>query len=244
MAQQCGPRFNKVSDITGPSGFYAVKLGGVYTTVYVDQSYDGGGWICVLANRINTGGMSNLTYSDAVNSCNYRTGGSTNTSGPVVPVGQLTGGLSSYNIFIGTKYWELLGKRVNSSYVTVVQFVAGTSGTALNATSSHNKRYRWRFNSFNSTYGFTGVAAVTDETGTGAPGMYSYHVTNGYSLTTYDNDQDAYGANCSTSYGNNPFWYGLCWDGNYFAGGSSYTDGPYWAGSGGDVYNYGAIYIK
>jgi hypothetical protein len=243
MSLQYGPRYNKVSDITGPSGFYAVKLGGEFVTVYVDQSYDGGGWICVLANRINTGGMSNLTYSNAVNTCNYRTGGSSNSAGPVVPVGELTGGLSSYNIWIGTKYWELLGKRANSSYVTVVQFVSGTAGTALSSTGSHNKRFRWRFNNFTPSYGFNAVTGISDETNTGTPGMYGYHAVNGFGLTTYDNDQDPNGGNCATYYNNNPFWYGSCWDGNWF-GGSSYADAPYWSGSGNDYYNYGAVYIK
>jgi hypothetical protein len=64
-----------------------------------------------------------------------------------------------------------------------------------------------------------GVTAISDETGTGSPGFYSYHAANGFSLTTYDNDQDVYGANCSNLYNNNPFWYGACWSGNYFAGG-------------------------
>lgn len=244
MGLQYGPRYNSVSEITGPSGFYSIKFGSEYATVYVDQTYDGGGWVCVMANRINTGGMSNLTYANAVNTCNYRTGGSSNTSGPVVDPSTPLSGLSNYNIWIGTKYWELLGKRVNSSYVTVVQFVASTSGTALGSTGSHSKRYRWRFNNFTSTYGFSGAAGVSDETSTGAPGMYDYHALNGFSLTTYDNDQDANGGgNCSTYYNNNPFWYGYCWSGNWFAGGG-YADAPYWASSGPDYHNYGAIYIK
>ena len=238
-----GPRYNKVSDITGPSGFYSIKLGNEYATVYVDQSYDGGGWVCVLANRINTGGMSGLTYSNAINTCNYRTGGSANSAGPVVHPSTPLSGLSNYNIWIGTKYWEMLGKRLNSSYITVVQFVAGTAGTALSSTGSHTKRYRWRFNNFTSTYGFSSVAAISDETSTGSPGMYSYHAANGFSLTTYDNDQDVNGGNCATYYNNNPFWYGSCWDGNWFAGGS-YADAPYWSGSGNDYYTYGAVYIK
>jgi hypothetical protein len=123
-----------------------------------------------------------------------------------------------------------------------VQYVSGTNGTALNG--SHTKRYRWRFNNFTATYGFSGAEAVSDETSTGAPGFYSYHAANGFSLTTFDNDQDVYGQNCSTLYGNNPFWYGSCWSGNYFGGGSGYVDAPYWDSSGGDYHQYGAVYIK
>jgi len=63
-------------------------------------------------------------------------------------------------------------------------------------------------------------------------------------LTTYDNDQDAYGSgNCSTFYNNNPWWYGACWSGNYFAG-NGYQDAPYWDSSTTDYHQYGAIYIK
>ena len=243
MALNYGPIYTSVSDITGPSGFYNIKYNNSFITAYVDQEYDGGGWVCVLANRITTGGMGNLTYSNAVNTCNYRTGGSTNTPGPsVIPTSGLSG-LSNYNIWVGTSYWEILGKRNNPSYVTVVQFVSSTVGTTLGSTGSQSKRYRWRFNNFTSTYGFSGVATISDETGTGAPGMYSYHAANGFSLTTYDNDQDVNGGNCSTYYANNPFWYGSCWSGNYFAGGG-YADAPYWDGSGGDYHNYGAVYIK
>ena len=61
-------------------------------------------------------------------------------------------------------------------------------------------------------------------------------------LKRRDNDQDAYGASCSVAYTNYPWWYGACWDGNYF-GGSGHQDGPYWSGSGGDYHNYGGIYI-
>jgi hypothetical protein len=125
----------------------------------------------------------------------------------------------------------------------VVQFVA-TSAVALGSTGSHTKRYRWRFDNFNSTYAIVGATAIADETSTGSPGFYSYHAANGFNLSTYDNDQDAYGGgNCSTFYNNNPFWYGGCWSGNYFAGGG-YADAPYWDGAGGDYHNYGAVYIK
>lgn len=242
MSVNFGGRYTSVSQITGPSGFYTIWLNYEPITIYVDQSYSGGGWVCVLANRAYTGGMSNLTFHDAVNSNNYRTGGTNNGSNTVVTQPKLSG-LANYNIWIGTKFWPLLGYRENSSYITVVQFVSGTNGTALANTGVHNKRYRWQFTGFSSTYGFTSATSVSDETSTGVPGMYSYHAANGFSLTTYDMDRDAYGANCSALYNNNPWWYGACWDGNYFAGGS-YADQPNWAGAGSQLYQYGAVYIK
>jgi hypothetical protein len=232
MAMHFGARYTSVSQITGPSGFYNIKLGNDNVVVYVDQEYDGGGWVCVLANRMSTGGMSGLSYYDAVNSCNYKNGGN------VAPLYNLSG-LSNYNIWIGTKFWELLGKRNNSSYVTVVQFVSTSNGTPLSGV--HTKRYRWRFNNFTPKYGFSGPAGIADETGTGTPGFYTFHATNGYNLTTFDNDQDDYNiANCSVSYGNQPWWYDNCWSGSYFG----HNNGPYWDGSSSDSHQYGAVYIK
>ena len=243
MGTNFGGRYTSVSQITGPSGFYTIFLNNEPVTVYVDQTYSGGGWVCVLANNAFTGGMSNLTFDDAVNKVNYRTAGPNNGQSVAYNFGKLSS-LSDYNIWVGTKYWPLLGYRANSSNITVVQFVAGTNGTTLGNTAAHNKRYRWQFTGFSSTYGFTSPASVADETSTGIPGMYSYHAANGYSLTTYDIDRDAYGSNCSAQYNNNPWWYGACWDGNYFPGGGSYTDQANWAGAGSQLYQYGAVYIK
>ena len=240
MAQWYGPIYTSVSQITGPSGWYNVKINGDNVPVYVDQSYSGGGWVCILANNSGTGGMNNLTYNNAVNTVNYRYSGTSTSSLPISNLGSLT----NLNVWVGLKYWEGLSGRLTSGKMTIVQFVSSTKGTALSNTGAHSKRYRWSSSYFSGTYAFNSVAAINDETGTGAPGMYNYHAVNNFSLTTYDNDQDAYGINCSTLYNNNPFWYGACWSGNYFAGGSGYQDAPYWDSSGGDYHNFGAVYIK
>jgi hypothetical protein len=213
--------------------------------VYINQDYDGGGWVLVGANRINTLGMRNLDYYDAVNSCNYRNNDSQ------VQVTTSTS-LSDVNAFVGTAYWQELAGRLTANRITVVQYVS-TSVVSLNNTGAHNKRYRWRGSFNNATYAFgtntfnwTNVEAISDETGTGSPGFYSYHAANGFALTTYDNDQDAYsGGNCSTFYNNQGFWYGGCWSGNIWGGPQSgYADAYYWDGSGGDYWTYGAVYIK
>jgi hypothetical protein len=241
MSVHYNPRYTSVSQITGPSGFYTIWLDNEPVSVYVDQSYSGGGWVCVLANRINTGGMNNLSYYNAVNKCNYRTGGVSQGANTVVDVPTKFGSLSDYNMWIGAKFWPLLGYRNNTSAITVVQFV---STTTQSISGAHSKRYRWQFTGWNATnYGFTGVSAISDETGTGAPGMYNYHAANVFGLTTYDFDQDTNSGNCATYYNNNPFWYGSCWSGNWFAG-NGYADAPYWESSGSDYHNYGAVYIK
>lgn len=245
MAVYYNGHYTSVSQVRGPSGFYNIDIlgDGNKKFVYVNQDYDGGGWVCVLANRANTGGMKNLTYSNAVNSVNYRSGTSDATNAVSDPRSG-SRSLADNNIWVGTQYWSTLAGRVTSGKVTVVQFVSTTNGTALNGT--HTKRYRWRFDGFNGTYGMSGATGISDETATGAPGFYSYHAGNGFNLTTFDNDQDAYGGlNCSSFYSNNPWWYGACWDGNYFGGyGSGYQDAPYWVSSGSDYHQYGAVYIK
>jgi hypothetical protein len=225
-----GKIYRNVAEITGPSGFYNVKTSLGTVVVYVNQEYSGGGWVLVIANRSSTGGMGDLNYYDAVNRANYRVGDT-----PRPPRGI---GLADFNCWVGTRYWQELTGRVTAGKVTVVQYVSGTNGTALDG--SHTKRYRWRFNNFTSTYAFSGIEALSDETGTGTPGLYSYHAANGFSLSTSDQDQDATGGSCSQSYGNQPWWYGACWDGSYFG----YDNLPYWAGSSGDNHQYGAIYIK
>lgn len=235
--------YTSISQVTGPTGWYPIRLSNGTAMVYINQDYDGGGWVMVAANRINTGGMTNLDYYDAVNSCNYR------NSQNQVQVTTSTS-LSDVNGFVGAAYWQELAGRVTSNRITVVQYVA-TSIVGLNATSSHTKRYRWRgsFNNASYTFGtqtfnWTNVEGISDETGTGAPGFYSYHAANGFPLTTYDNY--GYWNACATYYTNQGFWYGGCWSGNIWGGGPSnyYADAYYWDGSGGDYHNYGAVYIK
>jgi hypothetical protein len=174
----------------------------------------------VLANRSGNGGMNNLTYANATAAqINYR--GTYNAT-------------LAYNLFVGMPYWSYLGN-------TVCQIVAGSP---MDLSSTPSKRARWKFSGFNSTWGFLYPRGITVDIGANQPGFYTYHAVNNFSLTTYDNDQDTYGANCSTLYNNNPWWYGACWDGNYFAGGGGYADAPYWSGSGGDYYSYGAIFLS
>lgn len=241
MALHFNGRYSSVDEIKGPSGFYNIIIGGENVPVYVDQTYDGGGWVCVLANRAYTAGMNNLTFYNAIQTPNYRTGGTNNGTNTVVnATGKLTS-LADYNIWIGLKYWRFLSGRVTANKMTVVQFVSSTNGTALSG--SHTKRYRWNSDFFGPTFQFVNAAAVGIEAGSGVPGMYSYHAVNGFSFSAYDLDRDTNGGNCATFYNNNPWWYGSCWDGNYFAGGS-YADIANWAGTGSDQHQYGAVYIK
>jgi hypothetical protein len=242
--EKAAPSLNHLVEIgISTNGFYWVNPSLGSTTpiyIYVNFTYrTKEAWGLVLSNRINTTGVANsnysidgvngvtaqssVTYDKAVNFVNYKGSyGNTNLD---------------FNCMIGAKYWKLLGRNV-------CQFVS-SSAVPISSTGSHNKRYRWAFSDMNSQYGFQNAYAISDETGTGAPGFYGYHAANGFGLTTYDNDVDTNGGNCSTYYNNAPNWYGGCWDGNPWGGmgAGNYADAYFWSGSGGDYYNYGAIYI-
>ena len=245
MSFRRGAVYNSVNEITGPTGWYRVNTSTGPVVVHVDQDYDGGGWVMVMANRINTGGMRLLSYVDAVGNVNYRTGGSQNGENITVPQGIAVKnlGLDSVNAFVGVDFWDDLSGTVSSSKITVVQYVTNTVGAQLNNLPTHGRRFRWAFDGFGTQKAFQGVQSVLDETGTGSPGLYS-HASGGNNLTTFDRDQDTNGGNCSTYYDNNPWWYSSCWTGNYFAGGS-YVNGPHWtSSSSANAWNYGAVYIK
>lgn len=242
MAFSRGPIYNNVSEIKGPTGWYKVNTSEGATIVWVDQDYDGGGWVMVLANRRYTAGMNNLKYTDAINNCNYRINGSDDATNDVQETSRklLNKTFSDVNAWVGLKYWNDLAGRVNANSIKVVQY-AHSSIVPLSGT--HTFRSSWKTTGFSSTYGFTGANSLTNLVGGTTPGMWS-HAASSNPLTTFDNDQDSNGGNCSTYYNNNPWWYSSCWTGNYFAGGG-HIDGPYWVSSGsGNSVGYGAVYIK
>lgn len=46
--------YTNISQVTGPSGWYSIKVNGEDVFTYINQSYSGGGWALVAANRANT----------------------------------------------------------------------------------------------------------------------------------------------------------------------------------------------
>lgn len=218
------------------NGFYWINPSDQFSQpiyLYCDFDYEANeAYALIIANRINTGGVNNGYYVDGTSSPSSQTNVSYNNAENMLNyVGSYGNTNLAFNLFVGTKYYVHLGREI-------VQFVSTTPVT-LSDFSNHTKRYKWGFTGMNSTYGFQGAFGIDDETGTGAPGFFSYHAANSYSLTTYDRDQDGHSGNCSTSYGNQPWWYGSCWDGSYFG----HNNGPYWSGSTTDNHNYGAVYI-
>lgn len=194
---------------------------------YVDFTYRPGcPMVMVLSNRRGTSGMSGLTYANAT--------GTTVTTSGTYNAGR------DFNLWVGLSYWRQFGDTVVTG---VSGSQAGYSSGVNNVTpASMTNLAKWKFSGWSGTYAFQSPSSYSTLIGS-TPGFYSYHVTNGYSLSTYDNDQDIYNGNCSSTYNNNPWWYGACWDGNLFAAGSGYQDGPYWTGSTTDWYAYSATYM-
>jgi hypothetical protein len=207
------------------NGMYFLNPGGLgVNRFYIDFTYKPGSpMTMVISNRWATGGVGYATYARC--------------TGPWVnPTGTYDANLN-FNLWVGLDYWRYLGD-------TILQGVKGpqasySSGTHNAAPGSMDRLAKWKFAGFTSTYAFKYARDYSNLIGSTTAGLYGYHAVNEYSLTTYDQDQDVYGDNCSTSYGNKPWWYGACWDGNYFG----FDSGPYWSGSSGDHYAYGAIYI-
>ena len=217
------------------TGWYWLAAGNDVGRFWVDMSYSGGGWVLVLNNRTGNGGMPSLSYVDATTKViNFR---STSSTSPGVNYGEHYTP-TNFNLWVGLDAWKSIID-ANSSFNKIVFFVS-TSYRTLGDTGNHTKRSSWSWTGWSSTYALQGASSLSNEVGASTPGWYNYHIANGYSLTTFDRDQDAYGSNCSTSYNNAPWWYGACWSGNIWG----YDGAPYWESSGADYHNYAAAYIK
>lgn len=233
--------YNSAAEITGPSGWYMIRVGGKPRPFYVNQDYDGGGWVLVMANRRYTAGMNNLKWNDAMYSVNYRHGGSDDATNEL-GIGRSSPPLSDFNAWVGLNFWRELAGRASSGKITVVQYTANTNGVPLNGT--HNQRIRFNGTHFNTNGAFQGKALNSLEVNNNGWGNSGFYSMMGNKLTTYDKDLDSNSGNCSTYYNNNPFFYTSCWTGNIFAGGG-YVDGPYWTSSS-STYSqqYCGVYIK
>jgi hypothetical protein len=242
------PSAMAIKEYTGTTqnGFYWIKPGNQEPIwVYCDMNYDNGGWVQVMSNaRISSvtgissgGGIGALNYYQSINHVWYN--GSIDYGSPGPVANGTAGNRLKFRSFVGLRFWPSLG-------LNIAQFCA-TDAVSLSQTSLHTKRYRWSYTGFSQSFAFQGAAAVSDETGTGAPGMYTYHALNGYSWTTADMDQDAAGSNCANNYGGAAWWYGACWDGNMYGGGlggNGHVDGPFWSSSTTDNHAYMAVYLR
>lgn len=233
--QTAGLSAKQIKDDTGTTmnGWYWLKPPGISTAqrYYCNMNYDGGGWVLVMQNRGGNGGMAGLGYNTAKRDF-MNTRSFSYSASPRI---------NDFNCWVGLDLWRKL-----TYYTDLPNFVCYVAGSVreLDDTGNHSRRSRWNFTGFGGTGAWSGTANLTNELGGTTPGLWSYHIGNGYNLTTTDSDNDAYGSNCSNLYAGNPWWYGACWDGNFFGGGSGYVDNPYWTGSGSDYYAFMGSYIK
>jgi hypothetical protein len=236
-----------------PTGWYWLKLNdtGTAQKYFVDMTYSGGGWLCVLTHVRGQGildnGSTSITYARTTGNTIVARSNSAYTTASTT-LGQTPANVGSF--MLGLDAWNLNATHgaTKGGNREVVAFVASAYTTPG---GSVGRRSRWRWNGWSSLYAWSGANSLSNEVGGVTPGLWAYHITgnNGgsFNWTTFDRDQDVASGNCSTFYTNAPWWYGACWDGNAWGGGASaqgYADAYYWTGSEGDNWNYGAIYVR
>jgi len=208
------------------NGIYYLNPGGLGANqFYIDFTWtEGVPVVMVLSNRMGTDPFGDTTYS-------------TLTSASVTVEGTYSSA-RDFNVFVGLPYWPYLGDSVIQGVYNNTNTYSTSDAVEL---GSMTKSAVWQYAGWTSGYAFDDPRDIRLLGSTsGNPGMYDYHALNGFDFSTYD-----YGNTCPGNYGGAPWWYGSCWSGSYFGGGSSgsYQNGPYWTSSGGDYYAYGAIYL-
>ncbi len=185
---------------------------------YCDMTTDGGGWTLVLLSNIAPTGCPAPSWINAVSGVNLK--------------GTFSADITSFDMLVGLRYWNLLGTRARLDM--------GLSPSFL----SHQAYYDLSLNESNwYALEMSNESVTINSEGTSSPGLYTYH--NGRGFTTYDADHDASTGNCSNNYNNASWWYGNCWSGSFWGGGGEvYQDAPYWTGTGTEYFNYGSIWMR
>lgn len=196
-------------------GIYEIDPdGSVPIDVYCDMTTDGGGWTLVLLSNSSAAGCPRPYWTEVVNNVNLN--------------GTLSEDITSFDLFLGVKYWNLLG--------TEARLDMGASPSSL----SHRAYYDFSLDEANNYALVMSNESIT--IGSTSPGMYEYH--NGRPLSTRDRDNDDYSSSCSNNFYETAWWYGACWSGSFWGGGlESYQDAPYWT-SNVAYFDYGAIWLR
>lgn len=217
---------------TAVTGWYWLLIAQTPRKVWIDCEYDGGGWVLVASHPFNVSIPNNLTYDQAAQST--LSFGSTTVG---------SGDPKSYAYWMGLDAWTSIAS-ANNAGRNVVEYVAA-SQVSLGATNDHTKRARWKWDGWNSGYSWNNANTFSLELGSNNPGLWSYHIANGYNFSTFDNDQDVNSGSCPSYYNNAPWWYGSCWSGSAWGGnGTGYQNAWFWESSSNDYHNYGALYVK
>jgi hypothetical protein len=219
---------------SAPTGWYWLQINGIPTQVYVDNVFQGGGWVLCGTHPINVS-IGSPTYA-ATTTGLTQIGSSGFTVGSVNP--------KAYATIMPLRQWLYI-VTANGAGNNFIQMAAG-SQVELGDTGSHSRRSSWKWTGWGPLYAWQGISGLSNDVGGSTPGLYTY-ATSGYNWTTTDADNDPYGpTNCSTQYGGGPWWYDSCWDGNFWGanGAGPQANAIHWTGSGADNYSYGAWYIK
>ena len=221
-----------MTNVSNPAtGWYYVLVEGSAKQVWIDTVYDGGGWSLVAGHAFNVS-IPALTYAQAATSSDWYSNGGVYGSGDP----------KQFTLWAGLNAWNDIAQNNNAGR-NVVYYVAN-SAVPLGTTGSHSNRARWTWTGWGTNYDWVGEANLNVQLG-GTPGVWAYHIGNGYNFTTTDRDQDQYGANCANLYNSAPWWYGACWSGSFWGGnGANYQNAAFWNSSGSDYFNYGAYYVK
>lgn len=213
------------------TGWYWMIINNQARQVWVDNEYEGGGWVLVGSHPFGVN-IQALTYNQAAESYDSY---ATSTYG--------SGDPKTYSMWMGLSAWDAI-VQANNVGRNVVFYVA-SSQVPLGAIGSHSKRAKWTWTGWGANYNWVGAANLSTQLGSPDPGIWTYHIAGNYNFTTTDRDQDVYGSNCSNLYNSAPWWYGACWSGSFWGGnGSGYQPAAFWTSSGSDYHTYGAYYVK
>ena len=221
------------------SGWYWLNLDGYVDRYYIDMDYDGGGWVLAGSRPYNTR-LVDANYQKTAKLLNYATSAGYNPADTPYTDPHNWG----FCCWLSLSAWEIIcrnNQRTGGPKQCV--FYVSDRPRRLGEIYNHSKRSRWEWDGWSPTYAWRGGRNLKNEVGGSTPGLYASHIANGWSWSTYDVDQDAYSSNCASNY-SGPFWYGACWDGNFWPDGGGYSPYVNWTGAGSDQHNFGAIYIR